>query len=272
MEETAPKALQDLIAPLGRVAVAYSGGTDSSYLLAVCLDVLGPERVLALTADSPLTPRREMAEARDLARALGARHIVLPCDDLERPDIVANRPDRCYHCKFHRFEALGQVARREGMDHLLHGENADDATDYRPGTRAAQELGVRAPLREAGLTKAQIRALARARGLPNWNRAANSCLASRFPYGTPLSAEGLARVEAAEEAVQSLWGPGQFRVRDHFPVARIEAPAEEIERVSQAALRTPVVRALRDLGYSYVTLDLTGYRMGSMNHGLESTQ
>ncbi len=269
--ETAPKPLKTLIAQLGNAAVAYSGGTDSSYLLALCLDVLGPDRVLALTANSPLTPRREIAEARDLARALGARHIVLPVDDLHHPDIVANRPDRCYHCKFRRFEELWQVARREGMDHLLHGENADDAADYRPGTQAAEELRVRAPLREAGLTKAQIRDLARARGLPNWNRAANSCLASRFPYGTALSAEGLARVEAAEEAIQALWGPGSFRVRDHFPVARIEAPSDEIERLSQEALRTPVVQALRELGYSYVTLDLVGYRMGSMNHGLEST-
>jgi len=269
--ETTPETLRDLIAQLDNAAVAYSGGVDSSYLLAVCLDVLGPERVLALTADSPLSPRREMAEARNLAQALGARHIVLPSDDLRQPDIVANGPDRCYHCKFSRFEALWQIAHEEGLDHLLHGENADDATDYRPGARAAEELRVRAPLREAGLTKAQIRALARARGLPNWNQPANACLASRFPYGAPLTAEGLARVEAAEEAVQTLWGPGQFRVRDHFPIARIEAPSEEIERLSQAAMRAPVVRALRELGYSYVTLDLVGYRMGSMNHGLEST-
>lgn len=267
--ETAQKTLMNLIAQLGNAAVAYSGGTDSSYLLAVCLDALGRERVLALTADSPLTPRREMAEARDLAQALGARHIVLPHDDLQRLDIVANRPDRCYHCKLSRFQALWQIAREEGLDYLLHGENADDAADYRPGTQAAEELGVRAPLREAGLTKAQIRTLSRARGLPNWNRAANACLASRFPYGMPLSAEGLARVEAAEEAVQKIWRLGQFRVRDHFPVARIEAPSEDIERLSQAAVRAPVVRALRELGYLYVTLDLKGYRMGSMNDGLE---
>lgn len=263
------KNLIKQITQLNNAAVAYSGGTDSSYLLAVCLDVLGREHVLALTADSPLTPRREMAEAHDLAAALGARHIVLPSDDLRQPDIVANRPDRCYHCKFSRFQALWQVAREEGLDYLLHGENADDAVDYRPGTQAAEALGVRAPLREAGLTKAQIRALSRARGLPNWNRAANSCLASRFPYGAPLSAEGLARVEAAEEAVRQIWGVDQLRVRDHFPVARIEAPSQDIERLSQAAMRTPVIETLRELGYLYVTLDLVGYRMGSMNNVLE---
>jgi uncharacterized protein len=254
------------------VALAYSGGTDSSYLLAVCLDVLGADHVLALTADSPLTPRAELAEARALAEQLGARHRVLPSDDLANEGIAANPPERCYHCKFSRFGHLLQVAQSEGFEHLLHGENADDAGDYRPGSRAAEELGVRAPLRKAGLTKAEIRALSKERGLPTWDRPANACLASRFPYGTRLAAENLARVEAAEEALKRVWGLRQVRVRDHFPVARIEVPTDEIARLSQLAARTIAVERLQALGYCYVTLDLAGYRMGSLNDELDLEQ
>jgi uncharacterized protein len=261
--------LRETILELGSVAIAYSGGTDSSYLLAVCLDLLGADRVLALTADSPLMPRSELAEAIALAAQLGARHRIVPSHDLSIPDLVANGPDRCYHCKFHRFVALLELARQEGFAHLVHGENADDAADYRPGSRAAKELGVRAPLREAGLTKAEVRALARERGLPNWDRPANACLASRFPYGTALTATSLARVEAAEELLRARWGLGNLRVRDHFPIARIEAPPEELARVAQEDGRSQTVEELIRLGYRYVTLDLRGYRMGSLNDELE---
>jgi uncharacterized protein len=264
-----PKRLFDIIASLGSAAVAYSGGTDSSYLLAVCLDILGPERVLALTADSPLIPRLELATARTLAARLGASHVVLTSDDLSQSNIVANPPDRCYHCKFTRFATLLEVAQTKGLAHLIHGENADDADDYRPGSRAAEELGVRAPLREAGLTKADVRALSKNRGLPTWNKPANACLASRFPYGTPLTVEGLNRVEAAEEALRRVWGLPQLRVRDHYPVARIEVQTEEIARLAQTETRTIAIERLRALGYRYVTLDLSGYRMGSLNDDLE---
>jgi uncharacterized protein len=264
-----PDRLREIIVGLGSVAVAYSGGTDSSYLLAVCLDVLGPDRLLALTADSPLTPRAELADARTLAAQLGATHLVLPSDDLGNASIVANPPDRCYHCKFTRFEALLEVARTEGLAHLAHGENSDDASDYRPGSRAADQLGVRAPLREAGLTKADVRTLSRERGLPTWNKPANACLASRFPYGTSLTVEGLARVEAAEEALQRAWGLRQLRVRDHYPVARLEVPPEKIAALAEPLVRAAAVEKLRALGYRYVTLDLTGYRMGSLNDDLE---
>jgi uncharacterized protein len=165
------------------------------------------------------------------------------------------------------------VARTEGLAHLVHGENADDASDYRPGSRAAEELGVRAPLREAGLTKAEVRFLSEERGLPTWNKPANACLASRFPYGTPLSADGLARVEAAETALSIAWGLRQLRVRDLFPTARLEVPPEEIARLAKPENRALAVEALRNLGYLYVTLDLAGYRMGSLNNelGLENT-
>jgi uncharacterized protein len=261
--------LREIIRELDRVAIAFSGGTDSSFLLAVCLDVLGPEHILALTADSPLTHRSDLEDARTLARQLGARHTVVAHDDLAIPEIVANPPDRCYHCKLSRFRALLAVARAEGFAMLVHGENADDAADYRPGSQAAQELCVRAPLREAGLSKADIRTLSRERGLPTWDKPANACLATRFPYGTPLTQEGLDRVEAAEEALRSAWGLRHIRVRDHFPVARLEVSPEEIPRLALPGARALAVSQLRRLGYHYVTLDLVGYRMGSLNDELD---
>jgi pyridinium-3,5-biscarboxylic acid mononucleotide sulfurtransferase len=269
MEEPNPSRLYEIVAGLGSVAVAFSGGTDSTYLLAVCLDVLGADRVVALTADSPLTARAELTEARALAVRMGAFHRVLPSDDLANAAIVANPPDRCYHCKLARFERLLEVARSDGIEHLVHGENADDASDYRPGSRAATELGVRAPLHEAGLTKYEVRLLSRARGLPNWDKPSNACLASRFPYSIHLTAEGLARVEAAEEVLRRELNLRQLRVRDHYPVARLEVPSEEIARLAQPESRSAATAALRNLGYRYVALDLAGYRMGSLNNDLE---
>jgi uncharacterized protein len=257
--------LKSIITALGSTAVAYSGGADSTYLLAVCLEVLGSDRVLAITEDSPMTARAELEHAREQAARLGARHLVLSNDDLANPAIVANTPERCYHCKSALFAALLELGRAQGLAHIVFGENADDVGDYRPGSRAATELGIRAPLREAALTKAEVRALSRQRGLPTWDRPANPCLASRFPYGMPLTAEALARVEAAEAALQRAWGSLQLRVRDHFPVARLEVPPEDIARLAQPEARAEAVAQLRALGYRYVALDLAGYRMGSLN-------
>jgi pyridinium-3,5-biscarboxylic acid mononucleotide sulfurtransferase len=263
------KQLWRILSQLRSVAVAYSGGTDSSYLLANCLEVLGPDAVLAITVDSPLIPRADLAAAQALASEMGARHILLAAEELDNPQIAANPPDRCYHCKRARFEALRTVAQAEGLAHLLHGENADDAGDYRPGSRAAEELGVRAPLREAGLGKDEIRALSRRMGLPTWDKSADACLATRFPYGTQLTAKGLARVEAAETALRAIWELRQVRVRDHYPVARVEVLPHEIGRLAQSEVRSAAARALKKLGYRYVTLDLDGYRLGSMNDELE---
>jgi len=259
------RRLLEALAEHPALAVAFSGGVDSSYLLAAALAALGPARVLALTADSPFVPRRELDMARQTAGQMEARHIVVPLDPLAEATIAANPPDRCYYCKRLVFTALLAEARQAGMATLAHGANADDRRDERPGQRAADELGVIAPLDDAGLTKEEIRALSRRRGLPTWDTPAQACLATRVPTGTPLSAEALERIERAETALQALIDERHLRVRDHYPLARIELPPERIESVACAPLRDEVVAALQALGYRYVSLDLQGYRMGSMN-------
>lgn len=263
------QALYDILATFDRVYVAFSGGVDSAYLLAACLDVLGADKVLALTIDSPLLPPAELETAREIASLLGARQRVVPFDELEVDGVVANPPRRCYHCKKARFEMLVALAKELNGGHLLHGENADDQEDYRPGSVAARELGVRAPLAEAGLTKHDIRRLSQERGLPGWDRPASACLATRFPYGTSLTREGLERVEAAEKFLHDLLPFSQLRVRDHHPVARIEVPPHRVKDLAQRDLREAIAKGLREVGYRYVALDLEGYRMGSMNESIK---
>jgi uncharacterized protein len=260
------RMLLNILATMEYAAVAFSGGVDSSLLLAASVEALGADRVLALTADSPLLPREELATARQIAAQVGARWVVLPFDELENESVRANDPLRCYYCKRARFEALTAYARGLGEGYvLLHGENADDAQDYRPGAKAAHELQVRAPLAEAGLTKAEIRELSRRRGLPTWDHPAASCLATRIPTGTALTPEALQRVEQAEVALHALLGIQHLRVRDHYPVARLELPADEIAHVAAEPWRSQVAAAVQAAGYRYVGLDLVGYRMGSMN-------
>ena len=261
---TKHQRLRDILIEMGAVLIGMSGGVDSVLLAAVAQQALG-ERAVAVTADSPSLPRRELRATEELARQLGLRHLVIRTDELGDEQYAANPVNRCYFCKSELFSHLARLSHELDIRWICYGENVDDQGDHRPGSVAAGQYGVRAPLKEAGLTKPDIRSLARALGLPIWDKPALACLSSRFPYGTRITAELLARVEAAEDA---LWDRGfrQFRVRHFDDTAKIEtAPEEMAAVVAQAA---DLVAAFRALGYKNITLDLAGYRRGSLNNGL----
>lgn len=266
--ESKLERVRALIAGLGSVVVAYSGGVDSTLLLALSLEALGPERVLAVTARSETYPESELQEAEAVARALGARWRPVDTHELDDPRFAGNPPDRCYFCKQELFGDLQQIARQEGLKAVVYGASVDDLGDFRPGMRAAQEAGARAPLLEAGLTKEDIRTASRQRDLPTWDKPAMACLASRFPYGTPLTPAALQRVGAAEDFLRREIGLRQFRVRHHDPVARLEVAREEWNRVLAGEARERIVARLRELGYLFVALDLAGFRSGSLNDAL----
>jgi uncharacterized protein len=233
---------------------------------------LGSERVLAVTATSPVYPRREMKDAGELAHSLGARHCFVPTCQMEDEQFLQNPPRRCYFCKLGILGQLVVLAQEEGLAWVIEGTNADDADDYRPGMQAVQEtVGVRSPLGEVGLTKAEIRAISKDLGLPTWNQPARPCLATRFPYNTRITTDRLARVEAAETILDEL-GFGALRVRDHGDAARIEVPPDEIARLAQPEVRTQIVARFKELGYAYVALDLEGYRRGSLNVSVEGSR
>ena len=258
--------LRAIIEELGSALVAFSGGVDSSLLLKVCQDVLG-ERCLAVTVKSELYPAFQIDEARRLAAQIGAELLVVETRELEIAHFRENPPDRCYYCKQELFGRLRQLADERGLKHLVDGTNADDEADFRPGNRASAELGVRSPLKEARLTKADIRSYSRELGLPTWDKPSFACLASRFPYGTEITPERLRMVAQAEQALREM-GFGQLRVRHHDTIARIELTPDGLDRAARPETRRAIVERLRAIGYKYVTLDLQGYRTGSMNEVL----
>ncbi len=251
---------------LSSLLVAYSGGVDSAYLAWAASRVLGP-RALAVTADSPSYPARHRAMALEVVSRFGLRHEFIRTAELDRPAYRANAPDRCYHCKQELYAQLARLAVDRGIAAVADGSNADDRGDYRPGRRAARELGVISPLDEAGLTKADIRALSREAGLPTWDEPASACLSSRIPYHSEVTAEKLRAIEQAEDAIRAL-GFRVVRVRHHGDVARIETSPDELARMIEPATAAAVDAAVRAAGFRYVAVDLRGYRLGSLNEGL----
>ncbi len=267
MTDTIPIKLHHLVTHLtdmGSVVVAFSGGVDSSVLAAAAYRALGP-RMLAVTLRSPVEREEDVRNAQELAAAVGFPHRVVDFDDLALPRFRANPSNRCYHCKLERFQNLKIFAAREGYAWLLEGSNADDRDDYRPGKRAASELGVRSPLEELGLTKSDVRNLARWMGLAVWDRPSSPCLATRFPYGQEVTLAGIEQVRKAEDLLIGL-GFRSVRVRHHGELARIEVAPEQIPELITA--REAVLSRLKALGFTYITIDLAGYRLGSLNEVL----
>jgi pyridinium-3,5-biscarboxylic acid mononucleotide sulfurtransferase len=254
--------LKDALARTGGLMVAFSGGADSAFLLAVAAEVLGP-RAVAATGVSPSLAQRELEDARAFAAELGVRHLVVPTHEQDRPGYLRNGRDRCYFCKTELFDVLRPLAAVEGLA-LATGTNVDDLSDWRPGLRAAREHEVLAPLAESGFTKQDVRDASRALGLRTWDKPAAACLASRVAYGVQVTPARLSRVERAEALLRSL-GFGQLRVRDHGQLARIEVPLDDLGRLVEPGVRERLVSGVTALGFDFVTLDLEGFRSGSMN-------
>jgi len=259
--------LRALLSAMGGVVIGYSGGCDSTLLAAVGKEVIN-DRMVCVLASSQTYPNSEVKEAMETAKGLGIAVLQIETDELKDADFTANTPDRCYFCKLVLFGKLVAIGKERGIDWVADGSNIDDLDDYRPGGRAAAELGIRSPLREAGLTKQEIRELSRRIGLPTWDKPAFACLSSRIPYGTRIEPAILTRLDEAEQFLKSL-GFRQVRVRHHGDIARIEVEQQEIERLAEPEIRRQVADKFKELKYLYTTLDLTGYRTGSMNAVLD---
>ncbi|MGF7186539.1 uncharacterized protein GGQ84_002656 [Desulfitispora alkaliphila] len=255
--------LKEILTEMETVVVAYSGGVDSTFLLKVAADVLG-ENVLGVTSASETISNRELADAENFIKLIGASHEIIYTDELNDHSFNSNPVNRCYYCKKELFSKLLEIAKARGFKYVVDGANHDDRGDFRPGITAGRELGVRSPLQEASLTKDDIRILSKRLGLPTWNKPAKACLSSRFPYGEQITPTKITQVEEAENFLDDL-GFSQFRVRHHGPLARIELLSEEIALAMDINNREKIIAKLKDLGFSYVTIDMQGFRSGSMN-------
>lgn len=259
--------LQKILRGLGRVVVAYSGGVDSTFLLKAAVDTVGTDNVLAVIGVSPSLARSQHDQAIDLAHRIGARLMEVPIDELADDRYAANQADRCFHCKTHLYKTLRQMAVQQGFEHVVCGSNLDDQNDYRPGHQAAEAYGVQSPLMQAGLTKADIRQLSRDMGLSTADIPASPCLASRIVYGLEVTEQRLRQVEEAEDLLRSL-GLKEFRVRHHDTIARIEVRPEDLAKVMMEPLRSQILDRLKSIGFKYVTVDLQGFRSGSLNEAI----
>lgn len=260
--------LKEILKPMGRVVVAYSGGVDSTFLLRVAKDALGEENVMAITALSPLYPEREVEGAKKTAGEMGVRHLLIESNELEVEGFSENPPNRCYLCKKELFHEIKKAAQREKIFYIIEGSTLDDETDHRPGKKAIGELGIRSPLIEASFTKAEVREASKHLRLPTWDKPSFACLASRFPYGQEITVEDIKKVGEAEEVLIRM-GFKQVRVRHYQDLARIEIYKEDFERMLDTRIRGEVVERLKKIGYTYITLDLQGFRSGSMNEVLK---
>lgn len=260
--------LKDTLREMEKVLVAFSGGVDSTFLLRVAQEVLG-ENVLAVIASSETYPDKEIQDAVSLAKKWNVRYKVIHTQELENPDFASNPPQRCYFCKKELFTKLKEIAANEGIPYVADGANFEDMDDFRPGLQAGKELGVRSPLMESFLLKSEIRELSQEMGVPTWNKPSLACLSSRFPYYTEIDKKSLVQIAQAEDYLKSL-GFSQVRVRHHGQIARIEVEPDEILKIAEPEKRNKIVEEFKKIGYSYVTIDLAGYRTGSMNEPLPS--
>lgn len=263
------KILKNIIHHYQRVVVAFSGGVDSTFLLRICVDVLGKKNVIAVTAISDSYTKTEQEYAQSVTYDFGIKHVLLMTNEMSDDSFVANTPDRCYYCKKHLFSELRNLAKAHNVSHILDASNADDENDYRPGRRAAKEFSIQSPLIEAGIMKEDIRGYSKALGLNSWKKTANPCLASRIPYGNEITKDKLKIIEEAEIFLRNM-GFKTVRVRHHGEIARIEMPQQDVQRLVENTRRAKIISYLKQLGFVWVAIDLEGYRPGSLNEVLRA--